>query len=81
MKVNCISCGHELDLGDCYDDYEGVAKCWVCNSLLDIKSVEGQIKSVAFGATPLRARRAHKPVASALADRNADSALQAGERI
>ena len=23
MKLNCLSCGHSLDLHDDYDDYEG----------------------------------------------------------
>ena len=46
MKINCISCGHKIDLGDAYDDYEGQVKCCVCASALEIQTVEGSVKSV-----------------------------------
>lgn len=46
MQVNCISCGHKVSLGDSYDDYEGLVKCFVCGTLLEIKAEEGKLKSV-----------------------------------
>jgi hypothetical protein len=46
MKVNCLSCGHKIDIGDAYDDYDGQIKCWVCGVPLGIKTVEGSLKSV-----------------------------------
>lgn len=46
MKINCISCGHKVDLGDAYDDYEGQVKCYVCGNILEIQTVGGSVKSV-----------------------------------
>jgi len=46
MKVNCISCGFKIDLGDAYDDFEGQVKCYVCENILDIRTHEGNVKSV-----------------------------------
>ncbi len=46
MKVNCLSCGHTVDLRDGYDDYEGQVKCFACGALLTIRTREAQIKWV-----------------------------------
>ena len=46
MRINCILCGHNFDLNDTYDDYEGEVKCWVCGGVLDIKLKEGKLKSI-----------------------------------
>jgi len=48
MKMNCLSCGHVVDLRDSYDDYEGQIKCFVCGALLSIRTENGQVKSVQF---------------------------------
>ena len=48
MKINCLACGHSVDLDDDYGDYAGLIKCFVCSALLDIVTEEGQIKSVRF---------------------------------
>lgn len=48
MKINCISCGHKVDLGNDYDDFKGEVKCFVCSALLEIRTEEGNIKSVKF---------------------------------
>jgi hypothetical protein len=48
MKINCIACGHKIDLDDAYDDYEGQVKCYACNALLEIKTEEGKVRSVKF---------------------------------
>ena len=47
MRINCLSCGHKLDLGDAYDDYAGQVKCLVCGALLEIGTAEGNVRSVA----------------------------------
>jgi DNA-directed RNA polymerase subunit N (RpoN/RPB10) len=52
MKVNCLSCGHTLDLRDAYDDYEGQVKCFICGALLAIHTQEGQVKSVELPRSP-----------------------------
>lgn len=46
MEINCLSCGHKIDIGDAYDDYDGQIKCWVCGVSLEIKTVEGNLRSV-----------------------------------
>ena len=48
MKVNCISCGHTVDLRDSYDDYQGQIKCFTCGALLAIRTEGGEIKSVEY---------------------------------
>jgi len=48
MKLNCISCGHCLDLHNDYDDYEGMVKCFVCGALLLIRTEDGHVKRVSF---------------------------------
>jgi hypothetical protein len=59
MKLNCLSCGHSLDLHDDYNDYEGLVKCYVCGALLTIHTEDGRIKRVTFGA-----REAHEDAAT-----------------
>jgi hypothetical protein len=53
MKINCLCCGHKVDLGDSYDDYEGQVTCYVCHETLDIKSKDGKLRFVhLFGGAP-----------------------------
>ncbi|MCX7047045.1 MAG: hypothetical protein NTX50_16350 [Candidatus Sumerlaeota bacterium] len=46
MKINCLSCGHKVDLDDVYDEYEGQVKCWACSAMLDIKTEGGNLRVV-----------------------------------
>ncbi len=48
MKINCLSCGHTIDLDEAYSGYEGQVKCYTCSALLEIKLEESLIKSVKF---------------------------------
>jgi len=48
MKINCLSCGHRIELDETYSDYEGQVKCYVCSALLEVKLAESLIKSVKF---------------------------------
>lgn len=61
MKINCISCGHTVDLDEAYADFEGLVKCFVCGTLLEIRTQDGKIKMVKFAEArreiPLRDRR------------------------
>jgi hypothetical protein len=66
MKINCLCCGHKVDLDDVYDDYEGCIKC-LCGAMLEIKTQEGQLKAVKLGqplGTPLPKRRRMAGVAT-----------------
>lgn len=44
MKINCIACGHNFQVDDAYDDYEGPVRCWVCGALLEIKAIDGSLR-------------------------------------
>ena len=46
MKIICISCGHGLALDECYNDFEGLIKCYVCGALLEIKTSEGKLQAL-----------------------------------
>jgi DNA-directed RNA polymerase subunit N (RpoN/RPB10) len=46
MKIKCLSCGHKVDLDDVYDDYQGPIRCLTCTAMLEIKTEEGQLRSV-----------------------------------
>jgi hypothetical protein len=48
MKINCLSCGHILDLHSNYDDYDGQARCYVCGGLMTIHTESGQLKHAAL---------------------------------
>jgi hypothetical protein len=46
MRINCLACGHKVDLDDAYDDYEGPVKCFACRAVLEIRTEQGRIKAV-----------------------------------
>lgn len=46
MEINCLSCGHKIDIGEAYDDFEGQIRCYVCDGIMEIKTEEGAVKSV-----------------------------------
>jgi hypothetical protein len=46
MKINCLSCGHKVDLDAAYDDYKGMIRCLACRAMLEIRTQEGQLRSV-----------------------------------
>jgi len=48
MKLNCLSCGHSIDLHSDYDDYEGMVRCYVCGVLLMIRTEDGHVKRATF---------------------------------
>ena len=48
MKINCLGCGHTIDLDDNYSDYDGQVKCYTCSALLELKLVDSLVKSVKF---------------------------------
>ena len=50
MKINCVSCGHRVDLDNAYGNYDGPIRCFVCNCLLEVKITSGDIISVKLGS-------------------------------
>ncbi len=49
MKINCLSCGHNIDLDDAYaENYEGLIKCFACGATLELRTDQSTIRSVRF---------------------------------
>jgi hypothetical protein len=47
MKVDCISCGYEVNLEHTgFEDYTGPVKCFCCGAMMEIKIAEGFVYSV-----------------------------------
>jgi hypothetical protein len=58
MRINCLACGHKVELDDAYDDFEGPVKC-LCGAMLQIRTEEGMLKGIKV-AEPL-SRPAPRP--------------------
>ncbi len=65
MKINCLSCGHNIDLDESYSDYEGEIKCYACNATVEVKLSEGRVKSAKLAERKSRSVTGgkNKPVA------------------
>ena len=61
MRVNCLSCGHKIELDSAYSDYEGPIRCLVCGARLEIKTEEGGIRSVKEAQSLVAAAHAGNP--------------------
>ena len=61
MKLNCLSCGHSVDLHRDYDDYEGQVKCFVCGALLTIRTEDGLVKSVTLSSRQTQSSDTRQP--------------------
>jgi hypothetical protein len=46
IKLNCISCGHLMELGDAYEDYQGEVRCWGCQALVDVTLHDGKLQTM-----------------------------------
>jgi len=47
MKINCLSCGHNVDLDEVYaENYEGTIKCYGCGATLEIKTANSSLHRV-----------------------------------
>lgn len=51
MRINCLSCGHRLELDEAYDDFEGPVKC-LCGAMLNIRTQEGKLKGISLVMKP-----------------------------
>ena len=51
MRINCLSCGHKVELDDAYDDFEGPVKC-LCGAMLEIRTEEGMLKGIKIAEPP-----------------------------
>jgi hypothetical protein len=46
MKINCLSCGHSMELSDAYEDYSGEVRCWGCRTSLQVTIENGKLKAM-----------------------------------
>ncbi|MBI5419294.1 MAG: hypothetical protein HZA60_04330 [Deltaproteobacteria bacterium] len=52
MRINCLSCGHKVDLDEAYDEYHGPVRCLACGAMLEIEARGGKLMIVRIsGAT------------------------------
>ncbi len=78
MRLNCLSCGHKVELDDAYDDFEGLVKC-LCGAMLMIRTEEGMIKGIKM-AEPLP-RSAPKPKRIGRCGQRPEESRQASESL
>jgi len=53
MRINCLSCGHKMELDNAYGDFEGPVKC-LCGAMLEIRTKEGMLKAIKVAEPPSR---------------------------
>jgi hypothetical protein len=41
MKMKCISCGRQINLGDQIYDFRGSVKCFYCSTVMEIQAARG----------------------------------------
>ena len=46
MIIHCLYCGHTIELGDAYDEYQGPVRCAVCKGLMTVRMDEGLLRSM-----------------------------------
>ena len=47
MKINCLSCGHNIELDEAYgENYEGEVKCFGCGAVLELRTEQPHIRYV-----------------------------------
>ena len=47
MRVDCFSCGYEINLDHkVFDDYSGPIKCFSCGAMMEMKSEQGVMCSL-----------------------------------
>lgn len=62
MKINCLSCGHNVDLDEAYaENYEGAIKCYACAATLEIKTENNTLHRVNLCSPRKRFGRAAGP--------------------
>lgn len=55
MKINCLSCGHNIELDEAYgENYDGRIKCFACNATLELRTEHSTIRWVRFPEVPAR---------------------------
>jgi len=51
IKLNCISCGHLMELAEAYEDYQGEVRCWGCHALVEITMKDGKLRAMKLSSS------------------------------
>lgn len=54
IKLSCLACGHSLEIGDAYESYRGVVRCWVCRAVLDVALEQGMVREMRLASSETR---------------------------
>lgn len=46
IKLSCLACGHSMELGEAYEDYQGEIRCWGCRAVADVTLRQGKLQSM-----------------------------------
>jgi len=47
MKVECLSCGYEINLDHrVFDDYLGKIRCYSCGAMMEMETKQGVMRSL-----------------------------------
>lgn len=62
MRVECIFCGHELNLDHrVFEDYSGPVKCFSCSAMMEIRCTRGGVHLISALAVCESKRRSLTP--------------------
>lgn len=81
MKINCLSCGHNIDLDDAYaEHYEGEIKCYGCNAALEIRTEQNAIRCVRLLSGPTAGTVSAEAYGQARAEEGAKARVEEGAK-
>jgi hypothetical protein len=46
MRIQCMYCGHSIELSPAYEEYKGPLRCVVCKNLMMVRIEDGQLRSM-----------------------------------
>ena len=47
MRIDCVSCGYEINLDHrVFDDYAGPIKCYCCGAMMEVRTQRGVMHSL-----------------------------------
>jgi len=82
MKINCLSCGHNVELDEAYaDHYEGGIKCFGCGAMLEILTDQGALRFVRLPIGLLNTAQRPPSLNRAQGEAEVEHGAAAGTRI
>jgi len=82
VKINCLSCGHNVELDEAYGDhYEGLIRCYGCGAMLEILTEQGAIRYVRFVSASLNESEGPPSVKQRRSESEAEHGASPNNRI